>query len=205
VASSLQETIAAFGVAGPAADRLVRLAGLWARHGRVQRLLGATTEGAIARHVAEGLAAVEVGRACGGGAAGGWVDVGSGAGLPGLVVVCVWEGPVVLVEPRQRRAAFLELAAAQLGVEVTVLRGRLEGHGWTGEAAQLSNRQWQVASARAVFDPCTWLDRSGVFGPSTWRTVHVREGWRTPDGWVLGARRRSAHGIVLGVRPECFT
>jgi 16S rRNA (guanine527-N7)-methyltransferase len=29
-----------------------------------------------------------------------WVDIGSGAGLPGVIVACLIEGPVMLVEPR---------------------------------------------------------------------------------------------------------
>ena len=34
-----------------------------------------------------------------------WVDIGSGAGLPGIVVAALTEGPVTLVEPRRLRAA----------------------------------------------------------------------------------------------------
>lgn len=36
-----------------------------------------------------------------------WVDVGSGAGLPGLVIAALVQGRVVLVEPRRLRATFL--------------------------------------------------------------------------------------------------
>ncbi len=54
------------------------------------------------------------------------LDLGSGAGLPGLVWACVREDLyVVLLEPRHRRAAFLERAVIELGVpnaEVKVLR-----------------------------------------------------------------------------------
>ena len=32
-----------------------------------------------------------------------WVDVGSGAGLPGVVIACIVSGPVVLLEPRRLR------------------------------------------------------------------------------------------------------
>jgi 16S rRNA (guanine527-N7)-methyltransferase len=56
------------------------------------------------------------------------VDVGSGAGLPGLVVASVEpERRVVLVEPMERRTAWLREAAEILGLDnVTVLRGRAE-------------------------------------------------------------------------------
>jgi 16S rRNA (guanine527-N7)-methyltransferase len=36
-----------------------------------------------------------------------WVDVGSGAGLPGIVVALLVEGPITLIEPRRLRAGFL--------------------------------------------------------------------------------------------------
>ena len=36
-----------------------------------------------------------------------WVDLGSGAGLPGVVIGCLVSGSVTLVEPRRLRADFL--------------------------------------------------------------------------------------------------
>ncbi|WP_265569578.1 16S rRNA (guanine(527)-N(7))-methyltransferase RsmG [Sphingomicrobium nitratireducens] len=36
-----------------------------------------------------------------------WVDIGSGAGLPGIVIAAIHPGPVTLVEPRKLRADFL--------------------------------------------------------------------------------------------------
>ncbi len=45
------------------------------------------------------------------------LDVGSGAGLPGLVLaIALPEHPVFLVERRQKRAAFLKIAVSQLGL-----------------------------------------------------------------------------------------
>jgi len=54
-------------------------------------------------------------------------DLGSGAGLPGvpLSIACPW-CTFVLVEPRHRRAAFLELVADELGLNVRVERARAE-------------------------------------------------------------------------------
>jgi 16S rRNA (guanine527-N7)-methyltransferase len=56
------------------------------------------------------------------------LDLGSGAGLPGLVVaIAVPWLSVTLVERRQRRAAFCELAAERLGLEnVRVRAVRIE-------------------------------------------------------------------------------
>ena len=55
------------------------------------------------------------------------VDVGSGAGLPGLAVAIA--KPTVrmtLVEPLLRRATFLEEVVAELELDVRVVRGRAE-------------------------------------------------------------------------------
>ncbi|WP_291383305.1 16S rRNA (guanine(527)-N(7))-methyltransferase RsmG [Demequina sp.] len=56
------------------------------------------------------------------------VDVGSGAGLPGLVIAAMLPArEVVLVEPMERRVAWLEEAASKVGLaNVVVVRGRAE-------------------------------------------------------------------------------
>ncbi|MGA4670030.1 16S rRNA (guanine(527)-N(7))-methyltransferase RsmG [Propionibacteriaceae bacterium Y1923] len=57
------------------------------------------------------------------------IDVGSGAGLPGLVLAILRPDlEVVLVESLLRRATFLELAVDELGLSprVSVVRGRAE-------------------------------------------------------------------------------
>lgn len=57
-----------------------------------------------------------------------WVDIGSGAGLPGIVIAALIAGPVTLVEPRRLRAAFLEETVAALGLahRVTVAPQKVE-------------------------------------------------------------------------------
>ena len=56
------------------------------------------------------------------------LDVGSGAGFPGMALkICRPELSVYLLEPRMRRAGFLETVRRRLGLEgVVVLRKRLE-------------------------------------------------------------------------------
>jgi 16S rRNA (guanine527-N7)-methyltransferase len=49
-----------------------------------------------------------------------WVDIGSGAGLPGIVIACLVEGPVTLVEPRRLRAGFLQRTVTELGLSAHV-------------------------------------------------------------------------------------
>jgi len=58
---------------------------------------------------------------------GSWCDIGSGAGLPGLVVAILGGTPMTLVEPRRLRADFLRFAVAKLGLEqVTVEQQKAE-------------------------------------------------------------------------------
>lgn len=45
-----------------------------------------------------------------------WIDIGTGAGMPGLVVALLSERPMILVEPRGRRVEFLRECAEELGI-----------------------------------------------------------------------------------------
>lgn len=59
---------------------------------------------------------------------GSWLDIGSGAGLPGLVIAILTGEPMVLLEPRRLRVAFLEEVKADLNLDnVTVIRGKTTG------------------------------------------------------------------------------
>lgn len=60
-----------------------------------------------------------------------WIDLGSGAGFPGLVIAALWsetnpQGHVTLVESDQRKAAFLRQAARELALAVTIHTTRAE-------------------------------------------------------------------------------
>jgi len=55
-----------------------------------------------------------------------WLDVGSGAGLPGIVIACLVTGPVTLVEPRRLRAAFLQETVNELGLATRVECSKVE-------------------------------------------------------------------------------
>jgi len=57
-----------------------------------------------------------------------WLDIGSGAGLPGIVIAILTGAQMVLVEPRRLRADFLQRAVdtLELGPEVVVIRSKVE-------------------------------------------------------------------------------
>ena len=69
-----------------------------------------------------------------------WADVGSGAGLPGIVIACVVEGPVMLIEPRRLRAGFLHKCCEALRINASVFAGR----------AERAEGRFDVITARAV-------------------------------------------------------
>ncbi len=71
-------------------------------------------------------------------------DIGSGAGLPGLVLAIVRPDITIgLIEPLMRRSEFLKEVVADLGIsqQVTVMRGRAE---------ELKGHTAPVITARAV-------------------------------------------------------
>lgn len=55
-----------------------------------------------------------------------WADVGSGAGLPGIVIACLVGGPVTLIEPRRLRAEFLHKLCETLRINASVVMGKVE-------------------------------------------------------------------------------
>ena len=76
------------------------------------------------------------------------VDIGSGAGLPGLAIACVRPDlEVDLVESLLRRSDFLTEAVAELGLadRVRVIRGRAEDDAVVAQAGSAP-----VVTARAV-------------------------------------------------------
>jgi 16S rRNA (guanine527-N7)-methyltransferase len=94
-----------------------------------------------------------------------WLDIGSGAGLPGIVIACLVEGPVTLVEPRRLRSDFLHRAAESLQLDCKVIHSRAERLG----------RSYEVITARAVANLAKLLEISAHL--STRKTV-----WALPKG-----------------------
>lgn len=55
-----------------------------------------------------------------------WLDIGSGAGFPGMVLAILGVGEVHLVESDTRKCAFLRAVAQETGTEVQIHHCRLE-------------------------------------------------------------------------------
>jgi 16S rRNA G527 N7-methylase RsmG len=170
-------------------SKIEQLGELWAKYGVSMNLSGARTPDEIGAHALEGLQAVECGIRSGVLEAGkGWLDVGSGAGFPGLVAVASTRCAITLVEPRSRRAAFLELALATIGArDCRVFRGRLHRSTWQriGDDGDIEpqKRFYAIASARGVFRPRLWLEEAEAWVRSGGIVlVHLTRGAEDPDG-----------------------
>lgn len=114
-----------------------------------------------------------------------WLDIGSGAGLPGLVVALTTGRPVILVEPRRLRAEFLVHAIERLAMDsVQVRQIRVEKMPPPGPIAVISARA--VASLDKLFAATDHL-RSP-------RTVYVLPRGRSVKSEVA-AIQGSWHGL----------
>jgi 16S rRNA (guanine527-N7)-methyltransferase len=107
------------------------------------------------------------------------LDLGSGAGLPGLVLAMVLpDTAVTLLEPMERRCRFLTESVAELGLaNVSVLRGRAED----------ITLRTDVVTARAV-------------APLP-RLAELAMGVVRPGGMVLAIKGRTAAEELQAARP----
>ena len=129
------------GVSRETLERLDAFAALLTQENARQNLVAAPTLGPAlwGRHIADSAQLLPLAPTIGGR----WVDLGSGPGLPGLVIAILaphWH--MTLVESRRLRCDFLRTAVATLGLEaqVTVAQQRVEAH---------REGRYDVISARA--------------------------------------------------------
>lgn len=111
-------------------QRLERFCKLLLAENQRQNLISKPSEAQIwQRHIADSVQLLEhVPRETLHAEAKPWLDLGTGAGFPGIVIAALFpEMPVVLVESRVRRVEFLENSAKALGLDrCTVIGERLE-------------------------------------------------------------------------------
>src|SRR5213079_1206222 len=99
-----------------------------------------------------------------------WVDIGSGAGLPGIVLACLVDGPVTLVEPRRLRVEFLHKVAADLRIAVTIEQ----------KPAKAVRGRFDVITARAVAALPKFLEISSHLSTTKTRWI-LPKGRRAED------------------------
>ena len=111
------------GVSRETHDRVDQFVALLREENGHQNLVSATSlDHVFARHIVDSAQLWRLGPE-----ASSWLDLGSGAGLPGLIIAMLSDAPVTLVESRRLRAEWLKRAADILGLtNVTVEAARLE-------------------------------------------------------------------------------
>lgn len=134
-----------------------------------------------------------------------WLDIGTGGGFPGMVVALLRDAPVVMVEPRKRRVAFLDHAidtlelgnasvkcakVEQVDVEASVISAR----------AVASVEKLLQAAAHCATPETRWILPRGRLDPGeinrlrqTQRGMmfHVEHSLTSPDSSILIAEKRA--------------
>lgn len=107
-----------------------------------------------------------------------WVDVGSGAGAPGLPLALLMpEVGFTLIEPKAKRVAFLRTALGSLGrADVVVERGRSEA---------LRADGYDVAISRATLGPKQWLNEGARLATRAIWVLLARADVPSLEGWVV--------------------
>jgi 16S rRNA (guanine527-N7)-methyltransferase len=168
-----------FGAAGEA--RMTELARLVIDEAGRQNLIAPSTLDAIwARHIVDSAQLIALASE----AEGDWLDIGTGAGFPGLVVAALTERRTILVEPRKRRVEFLQAAADSLSIahHVEVIAGKVEA----------INEPVAVISARAV------AQLSALFGSAV-QCSRRKTLWILPKGRTareeVAVAEQTWHGV----------
>jgi 16S rRNA (guanine527-N7)-methyltransferase len=129
LAGERAEVLAAFDVSRETAARLDRFAALLLSWQKKINLIGASTVSSLwCRHIGDSLQLLSLVHTERHAAI--WVDLGSGAGFPGLVIACaladVDGAQVHLIESNAKKAAFLREAIRETAAPATVHAGRIE-------------------------------------------------------------------------------
>jgi 16S rRNA (guanine527-N7)-methyltransferase len=131
-----------------------------------------------------------------------WLDLGSGAGLPGIVIAILCDAPIHLVEERRKRHEFLTSASESLRLDnVTVHGCRLEAVP-TQPVAVITARAFAplaklfAIAARFSQNETVWLLPKGKSAAEELESVraswqgafHVEQSITDPDAAIIVAR-----------------
>lgn len=185
-------------------NRLDRFAALLIAESAQQNLIAASTIPTLwVRHIADSAQLLMLD---GAGNDGLWLDLGSGAGLPGLVIAILCERPILLVESRKLRCGFLRDVIGELDLgNVEVIEARLE-HIETRAASTISARAFAPLdklidlSARFSTESTCWLLPKGrnavkelALLPQAWQSLfHVEQSRTDAESQLLVGLGRPA-------------
>jgi 16S rRNA (guanine527-N7)-methyltransferase len=194
------ESLLSARVDGRVLSQMVRYAELLERWSARHNLVCcASREELVARHLMDALAAARFVPA-----GGRLLDVGSGGGLPGVPLLVTGEGVSgVLLEPRQKRWAFLRTVIRELQLPARAERSRYQEF--------TSAERWDMVTLRALGGQAEVLQWARVrLAPRGWVVVWTTErgeaklrelgGWRVLSSPLPGLER----GRLVRLQ-SCFT
>ena len=161
-------------VEATALDRLTRFGALLQQHGAVHNLVGTLDDARVANElIGDSLVVLPWLRD-----AGSVVDIGSGAGIPGMALACALDSTqFVLVEPRRKRIDFLTAARRALGLSASVVLVEGDDVRIRREIERGVRSPFDAAVSRAVFAPAEWVARGSALVRDggcvfAWRNEH---------------------------------
>ncbi len=104
------------------------------------------------------------------------VDVGTGAGAPGLALALMGTARVTLVEPKAKRVAFLRTVVGTLDADVRIESCR---------ASALADGSFDTATSRATFGPEEWLREGSRLARSAVWVLLAREHPPSLPAWEV--------------------
>jgi len=108
-----------------------------------------------------------------------WIDVGSGAGAPGLVLQLLRPArELTLVEPRAKRVAFLRTAVGQLRLDTQIVAERSDSLGASSH---------DVAVSRATLPPEQWLAEGARLARRSVWVLLARGAAPSRPGWQVAS------------------
>lgn len=144
-------------------DRLHAFAAMVVEENERQNLISPASIASIwSRHIVDSLQLIRLAPA-----SGRWMDIGTGGGFPGLVVAIARPEATSLIEPRRKRAEFLERCASTLSLDQVCVEAckveRVEGIATTISARAVATVENLLRAAAHCATPTTrWLLPRGL-------------------------------------------
>ncbi|MEQ8558028.1 MAG: 16S rRNA (guanine(527)-N(7))-methyltransferase RsmG [Henriciella sp.] len=131
------------------------------------------------------------------------VDIGSGAGFPGIVLACEavgGDGDVSMVESVGKKCAFLSAVISELGLPARAINKRIEAV--NGERADFITARALAPLSKLISYAAPWIDRGATalfFKGEHWR----EELTQAQEYWTLAYEaipsRTSETGVILKI------
>jgi 16S rRNA (guanine(527)-N(7))-methyltransferase RsmG len=118
------------------------------------------------------------------------IDIGTGAGFPGLIVALARPDlQVTLVEPQRKKQAFLEAAAALLHLGVDRLEARVEGGVVRAtQSPKVWLGRWDNAVCKALVDTAGFARMAGPLARTLWFFASEEQAQDADPRWTVARR-----------------